>query len=139
MSVLGVAWLGALAGIVILGKMALPVLFAVAVADVGAWCGGKLLKGPALSPLSPAKRWSGVLGGAIFGTAALAAMAAVSGTPGVLAPVHVVAVAVGAPLGDLLESMVKRGARVKDAGRGCPGSAACWTGSTRCSWCWRWR
>ncbi|MFC7484299.1 phosphatidate cytidylyltransferase [Luedemannella flava] len=34
----------------------------------------------------------------------------------------VLAVAVGGPAGDLLESMIKRGADVKDTGRWLPGS-----------------
>jgi CDP-diglyceride synthetase len=97
----------------------------VLVGDVGAWCAGRRWQGPALSPLSPAKRWSGALGGALAGVAALAATSfvsgAVSGAPGVLTPAHAIAVAVGAPLGDLLESMIKRGAGVKDAGRWLPG------------------
>jgi phosphatidate cytidylyltransferase len=123
--VFGVAWLAALTGLVLLRGAALPLIFAVSVADVGAWCAGRLGRGPALSPLSPAKRWTGVAGGALAGVAALAAVAGLGGGGvlggGVFTPAHVIAVAVGAPLGDLLESMVKRGAGVKDAGGWLPG------------------
>ena len=117
--VFGVAWLAALTGLVLLRGAALPLIFAVSVADVGAWCAGRLGRGPALSPLSPAKRWTGVAGGALAGVAALGGGVVWGGS--VFTPAHVIAVAVGAPLGDLLESMVKRGAGVKDAGGWLPG------------------
>ena len=75
----GIVWLGGgLAGIVLLEPaVAAAVCIAVAVADVGAWCGGRWLgrSGPlskGLSSLSPSKTWAGVLGAAIAGTGVLA-------------------------------------------------------------------
>ncbi|KUO12179.1 phosphatidate cytidylyltransferase [Streptomyces sp. DSM 15324] len=112
---LGLAWLGGLAALVPLGASALALFVAVSVADITAYFAGRRLGGPRLSPLSPAKRWSGTLAGAAAGLGTLAALSA-PGWP------TAVAVAVGGPAGDLLESLVKRGARAKDAGRWLPGS-----------------
>ena len=114
LGVLGLAWLGSLVGLVLLGPAALPLFIAVSVGDVAAFCGGRLLRGPLLSPLSPAKRVSGVLCGAAAGAACLMVF-------GAARPGLAVAVVLGAPLGDLVESMIKRGAGVKDAGRWLPG------------------
>ena len=116
----GLLWLPiALSGLVSLGGTAIAVCVAVAFADVGGWCGGRALGrtralGRPLSTLSPAKTWAGVLGSAAFAGLALVLMSA--WTPWLHA-----AVLVGCVLGDLLESMLKRGAGVKDAGRWLPG------------------
>jgi phosphatidate cytidylyltransferase len=110
----GFGWLAALTGLVLLGRSAVPLFFAVSVADVAAFCGGRLLRGPYLSPLSPAKRWSGAVVGGLAGVVCLIVLGACT------VPLAV-AVAVGAPAGDLVESMVKRGAGVKDAGSWLPG------------------
>ncbi|MFF3665812.1 phosphatidate cytidylyltransferase [Microtetraspora malaysiensis] len=108
LAVLGVVWFAPLVGVVLLGPAALPVFVAVSLTDIAASFGGRLLGGPPLSPLSPAKRWGGVLAGAVAGLGALAVLDAFT------VPLTV-AVVLGAPLGDLLESMVKRGAGVKDS------------------------
>ncbi|GAA3533634.1 phosphatidate cytidylyltransferase [Aeromicrobium panaciterrae] len=107
--VLGIAWLGPIAAVVPLGATALALFAAVSVADVVAFFAGPRLGGPALSPLSPAKRWSGALAGAAAGVGVLAAVDSLTWQLGL-------AVAIGGPAGDLFESMVKRGAGVKDSG-----------------------
>ncbi|GGT49101.1 phosphatidate cytidylyltransferase [Streptomyces purpureus] len=116
----GVLWIVVpLTGLVLLGDTAVAVGLAVALGDVGAWCGGTLLgrRGPLarpLSPHSPNKTWAGVAGASA--ATALALLAVGAFTPGLWA-----AVLTGGVLGDLLESMVKREAGVKDAGSWLPG------------------
>ncbi|QEU91619.1 phosphatidate cytidylyltransferase [Streptomyces kanamyceticus] len=116
----GLLWIPlSLTGLVLLGDTAVAVGVAVAFGDVGAWCGGTALgrAGPLsrpLSPLSPNKTWAGVLGAAAATAAALAALSAFS-------PTLWAAVLTGCVAGDLLESMVKREAGVKDAGTWLPG------------------
>jgi phosphatidate cytidylyltransferase len=93
--------------------------FAVAATDVAAWCGGKGLRRMGwarrpLSPLSPNKTVGGMVG-------------AISGAFGILTLLGtisiglLIAVSVGGLFGDLLESMLKRQAQVKDAGDWLPG------------------
>ncbi|RFU41649.1 phosphatidate cytidylyltransferase [Actinomadura logoneensis] len=106
--VLGLVWFVPLIGVVLLGPVVLALFAAVSIADIAASLGGRRLGGPALSPLSPGKHWSGLLVGTVAGLAVLAVL-------GAFTPPLVVAVAVGAPLGDLLESMVKRGVETKDS------------------------
>ncbi|GGU15554.1 phosphatidate cytidylyltransferase [Streptomyces violascens] len=119
-TVFGLLWIAVpLTGLVTLGDTAVAVGLAVALGDVGAWCGGTFLgrRGALsrpLSPLSPNKTWAGVLGAV---TATAVALTAV----GAWTPLLWTGVALGCVLGDLLESMVKREAGVKDAGSWLPG------------------
>ncbi len=120
MTAFGSVWLcWSLAHLVVLRQDAFLVCFAAAAADVAAWCGGKGLGRFAwarrpLSPLSPNKTLGG-LAGAIAGSVVVLTLL------GTISPGLVVAVALGGVGGDLLESMVKRQAGVKDAGAWLPG------------------
>ena len=119
----GGLWLAALSGLVLLEPIVVVVLvLAVSVADVAAWTAGRFLGSRfprRLSPLSPNKTWVGLAGGAVGGVAALSIGTAV--TDQSISVALVVAVLVVAPFGDLLESLVKREAGVKDAGTWLPG------------------
>ena len=121
---LGLIWIPwSLAHLVLLRGHAFELCFAAAAADVAAWCGGKGLRSfpgfgrfarRPLSPLSPNKTVGGAVG-------ALLGAAFVLWLLGMLTLPLVVAVGCGGVAGDLLESMVKRGAGVKDAGSWLPG------------------
>jgi phosphatidate cytidylyltransferase len=93
--------------------------FAVAATDVAAWCGGKGLRRMRwarrpLSPLSPNKTIGGMVGAIIGAFLILTLLGTIS--IGLL-----IAVSIGGLFGDLLESMLKRQAQVKDAGDWLPG------------------
>ncbi|MEH3032524.1 MAG: phosphatidate cytidylyltransferase [Aeromicrobium erythreum] len=116
----GSVWIcWSLAHLVILWEDAFLVCFAAAATDVAAWCGGKGFRRFAwarrpLSPLSPNKTVGG-LAGAVIGAFLVLTLL------GTISVGLVIAVAVGGVLGDLLESMFKRQAGVKDAGDWLPG------------------
>ncbi|NHN55989.1 phosphatidate cytidylyltransferase [Calidifontibacter sp. DB0510] len=108
-----------LASMVLIWRDAFLVCFAAAATDVAAWCGGKGFRRFAwarrsLSPLSPNKTVGGLAGAVIGAFVVLTLLGTIS--LGLL-----LAVAFGGVLGDLLESMVKRQAGVKDAGEWLPG------------------
>ena len=101
----------------------LAVVLATACSDVGAYVAGRTLKSAPLAPsLSPAKTRGGVAGNVMGAAVGLLVSAPVLPD---LTPPRVVllagAIAVGAVLGDLLESLLKRQAGVKDAGSWLPG------------------
>jgi phosphatidate cytidylyltransferase len=108
-----------LAHLVVLGDDAFLVCFAAAAADVAAWCGGRGLRrfwwaGRPLSPLSPNKTVGGLVGAVVGALLVLTVL-------GTISVGLVIAVGLGGVAGDLLESMVKRQAGVKDAGAWLPG------------------
>ena len=91
--------------------------------DTAAFIVGRRLGGPRLwRSVSPAKTWSGALGGLFAGTALGVLVAMLLDVPPSLGVVLAAAiVAVAAQAGDLLESAAKRRFQVKDAGSIIPG------------------
>jgi len=119
-AVFGMLWLvWAPAQLVIIHQDLTLLILTVAVTDVASWAAGKSLgrlPGVRVRPfaVSPNKTVAGLLGGAV-------AAAAVLAVTGQFSWVLLLSAAVGAPLGDVIASMVKRHAGVKDAGTWLPG------------------
>jgi phosphatidate cytidylyltransferase len=91
--------------------------------DTAAYAAGRSLGGPKLAPaISPAKTWSGLLGG-IFAAGLIGAVAAkLTGRPDMTEFVILSAVlAAWAEIGDLAESALKRRFEIKDTGTLIPG------------------
>ena len=95
--------------------------------DTGAYVVGSICGRHKMAPrVSPGKTWEGFAGALLFSTAASLALAAALGPrlPGMHtlhAAVLGLALGAGAVLGDLIESLWKREAGVKDSGRWFPG------------------
>jgi phosphatidate cytidylyltransferase len=87
--------------------------------DVGAWAVGRRFGRRAMAKtVSPSKTWEGWLGGTVVTFVVGASAGAWLNPPMTMGRAILLAalVAIAAPLGDLFESMLKRGFGVKDAG-----------------------
>lgn len=101
--------------------LALWALALVWMTDIGAFFTGRTLRGPKLAPrISPAKTWSGLIGGVILATVFAALLHAYEGLPFRLLAATPFLAAL-AQAGDLYESWIKRRAGVKDSGNILPG------------------
>lgn len=105
-------------------KLLLLYLFSIWMGDSGAYYVGSRLGRHKMSPrISPNKTWEGLAGGTAATVAAAAALNVVFGTP--LGWVHLLTVAfilaVAAPVGDLVESQLKRDTGIKDSSTLIPG------------------
>lgn len=95
----------------------------IALNDTGAFFVGRLIGGPKLAPtISPAKTWSGAIGGWVLGTAAgLIYWIIFTHSPWVFGLLFSGLLGLVGQAGDLTESAVKRVFRVKDSGDIIPG------------------
>lgn len=93
--------------------------------DIGAYFAGKSLGGPKLAPtVSPRKTWAGVGGGILAATAVAVALNALGWTrlDASQAILFGILISSGGVVADLVESVLKREAGVKDSGNLLPGS-----------------
>ena len=89
--------------------------------DIGAYFAGRAIGGPKLAPsISPNKTVAGLLGGVAAATVIAGLWVYAARLPGMLLWIAAL-FAVGAHLGDLFESGLKRRAGVKDSGTWLPG------------------
>ena len=121
----GVVWVGMAIGHAILLReldhgdgLVFACLLGTFLGDTGAYIGGRMFGTRKLAPrISPNKTWEGLIGGIIVATAVVwwygLSTEWMGGQKGAILGF---AVALAAPLGDLLESAVKRDAGTKDAG-----------------------
>ena len=125
-TLLGVFWIGmGLAHAVLLRDLRhgdgliVDVLIATFIGDTGAYFGGRTWGTRALAPrISPAKTVEGLISGVIAGTTALVLASLYQDWLSATEALAIgAAVSLAAPLGDLLESMIKRDLDVKDSGR----------------------
>ena len=92
--------------------------------DTGAFLTGRAIGRRRIAPrISPGKTWEGAIGGWVAGVAAVVGLAALLDLPASPAEAVVLGALVGvaAQAGDLMESMLKRAAGVKDSGTLIPG------------------
>lgn len=90
--------------------------------DTGALFSGNLIGGPKLAPkISPNKTWAGSVGGLICAMIVAGSIAAILKTSIFGALVFAGVISIAGQIGDLFESMVKRGGGYKDSGGLIPG------------------
>jgi phosphatidate cytidylyltransferase len=130
-TVMGMTWVGMLAFAILVAKGPHPIAYIlfvvllVALNDIGAYFVGRSMGRRKLAPnVSPNKSVEGLVGGFVLAVAAAAVMSTIPAWESIgfgraLAAAGVVGVF--SPIGDLVESMIKRSIGVKDMGSVLPG------------------